>query len=312
MNISFQVVLAELRLHRQGAHGNRPLGYAINIGANDGVTHDPTYPLFAAGFAGIAVEGAEQFRHRLISNMAAVNKSRALTVDWGFAEPATIAQRLRRAGAPSQPDALKVDIDSIDLAVLRGILSSGILPTVIMAEINHEIPPPIRWSVQPVPSFNFSLAASWAGFYGVSADALFSEMSQFGYALLGFELHNSEHNMWFVDGDLLKDKGFRVPSHEDMMEEYWRCHYVESLSCIHLNHPCILASISRFNDQAGVNPNLSDMQKKTATSKWLGDCGNRDTAMSFMEEVLPAQMKQACYAPEDPCAFETGIHNNCL
>ena len=127
-----------------------------------------------------------------------------------------------------------------------------------MAEINHEIPPPIRWSVQPVPSFNFSLAASWAGFYGVSADALFSEMSQFGYALLGFELHNSEHNMWFVRASkLAMATGAHTPPWEAMVEAFWKAHFDSKTrggdtlrrtatpfrpDCVHIVH-CPLRSI---------------------------------------------------------------------
>ena len=222
VNISFAIALAELapRAHKR---------FAINIGANDGVEHDPTHPLFEAGFAGVAFEGAEQFKAPLAANLAKVNSSGALHIDWGYADPGTIAQHLRRAGTPDKPAALKIDIDSIDLAIMRAILTSGISPEVIMAEINHEIPPPIQWSVKSTPAFRFDLKATWAGYYGASADAFYSLLSEHGYALLAFELWGAEHNMWFVRSERLAKVGASAPTWEAMVEAFWKAHYDASL-----------------------------------------------------------------------------------
>lgn len=142
----------------------------------------------------MAIEGGEQFRSVLAANLQRVNSSGALRIDWGYADPASIAQRLRGAGAPDRPTALKIDIDSIDLAVLRAIVTAGILADVVMVEVNHEIPPPIQWSVRSTAAFRFDERKVKAGYYGASADAFYRLLSAHGYALLAFEFAGKEHN----------------------------------------------------------------------------------------------------------------------
>eukprot|EP00966_Prymnesium_polylepis_P096701 2240334-Prymnesium_polylepis.1 len=44
--------------------------FAVNIGAQDGKTYDPVYPLFAEGFGGIAFEGAEPYREKLNNHLS--------------------------------------------------------------------------------------------------------------------------------------------------------------------------------------------------------------------------------------------------
>ena len=110
--------------------------YAITIGARTGID-DPVYELFAVhDYAGLAIEGDATHLRELAKNMAAVNRSRNLHVLSEFASPATIGQRVLRAGSPTAPDALKIDIDSIELPVLRSLLGAGLRPAVIMVEIN--------------------------------------------------------------------------------------------------------------------------------------------------------------------------------
>ena len=65
---------------------------------------------------------------------------------WGFAEPSTIGRRLQDANVPIAPDVLKLDIDSIDLPILRSVFAAGFRPKVLMAEINPDIPPPVHRS----------------------------------------------------------------------------------------------------------------------------------------------------------------------
>lgn len=69
MNISFQLAVEELVPPSQR---NR---FAVNLGAADGRKLDPTYPLFAAGWKGVAVEGFEKVRSELHANLAQVNSS---------------------------------------------------------------------------------------------------------------------------------------------------------------------------------------------------------------------------------------------
>jgi len=243
-----------------------------------------------------------------------------VTVSWGYLTMKVVEETLANAGVRMDPDVLKMDIDSYDADLLEKILDLGYRPKVIMVEMNPDIPPPIIFR-QSYSTDNFYRKKVFAGNYGASASAWYELMSaKHGYGIVAMEVYDRtytgcprcEHNIWFVAGEYLKEKGYRVATHEDMMDEYWRAHYsADGLQCIHLKSPCILGSIGRFNEQSGATGLAGEEPKKAKISKWLAECAQEVTAENFMNEVLPAQMKQACYAPDDPCTFLTGIHNDC-
>lgn len=179
---------------------------------------------------------------------------------WGYSEPATIGERLLRAGVPTSPDALKVDIDSTDLPTLRAVLASGFRPKVLMVEINPDIPPPFSWHVARAPLPSREPAMWTSGYYGTSAEAVYHACAEAGLALLGFEIGSDipcrpcEHNAWFVDASLLRAQGAEPPSWEGMTRAFWRAHYAQAMrnhslppttwkpSCLHQRH-CALTLI---------------------------------------------------------------------
>ncbi len=210
----------------------------INIGANDGKRHDPSYSLLASRqYGGLMFEGDANFRKRLVRNMRAVNGSGRVRISWGFASPANIAAQIRAgmaeigaAGGDQalQPDAFKIDIDSFDLPITRSMLAAGIRPKVIVVEINPDIPPPMQWTVEYDERFMFDFdGTAMRGFYGASLDAWHALMQRNDYGLAACELgtaasKTAEHNAWFVRGDLMRAAGVEVADWRSMNNAYWR------------------------------------------------------------------------------------------
>lgn len=205
--------------------------YVINVGAKDGVLHDPTWGLFSArGYSGVEVEGGAPFRNRLYRNVARVNATGGVHVLWGYAEPDTIGGQLLSMGSPRQPDALKIDIDSTDLPILRAIVASGIRPRVVCIEINSDLPPPVRFTVSTHPQYRpDGYGTGGKGFFGASAETVFQFMRSQKYDLVGFELGGKagggaerEHNMWFVASALQRKRGLMGPSWAGMNRAFWK------------------------------------------------------------------------------------------
>ena len=222
--------------------------FLINLGANDGARHDPSFPLLVErGYGGILVEGDPAFKKRLYANIKPFNASGKLHISWGFASAANIGGRLLNLGCPRTPDALKIDVDGLDAALLEGILLSGILPKAIVVEVNTDIPPPAQVTQLYHDNFVFEfMRKHMRGWLGASADSLYTLLANHGYALLAFELGTREHlvcsskgkqhmckrkgtcthcenNMWFVRSDLLQDAiGAGSPSWPQFVNAFWK------------------------------------------------------------------------------------------
>ena len=71
-----------------------------------------------------------------------------------------------------------------------------------------------------------------------------------------------EHNMWFVDGELLAKAGQKIATHDDMAEHFWRMHFEETLQCIHVVNPCILSTLNNsVHVKAAYSANTADVQR---------------------------------------------------
>ena len=239
-NISFEQVLSEVG---GGVPVNGSGGFVVNVGAGDGrrmdIYHkpmDPTWPLFEFGFGGLAVEANPHFDHRvpttpgaadpedygppmtyasgkLSSTLAEVNRSGTIQIAWTAARPETIAQLLRAHGTPASFDALSIDIDSDEVALVRAILEGGFSPRAIAVNFNPDLPPPIYLEShlggedrQPRADAGRHLPGSYvsAGLGSGSAAAFYEVLSP-KYSLLGFQMgrfsrwcHRCEQRMWWV------------------------------------------------------------------------------------------------------------------
>ena len=99
-------------------------------GALDGLTDDPTYPLFKRGACGAAFEGDELILDALEENLSPF-RSNGVAVMKEFAHPVTLPERLLAAGLTvDNLDVLKVDVDGFDLALARSVLEAGFRPKV--------------------------------------------------------------------------------------------------------------------------------------------------------------------------------------
>jgi hypothetical protein len=307
--------------------------YLINVGAQDGKNHDPTYPLLEAGYDGILFEGFERVKQQLYDNVAALPHHETIHphIAWGYVSPDTVLQSLSEGGARKDPDVLKLDIDSFDAHLMETILAGGYRAKVIMAEFNPDVPPPLAWhQLYSTHPFNFMKVV--LGNYGATASGWFEILTEkFGYGLVGMEVADPdaecvrcEHNMWFVHGDLLNRRGFRAMNHQEMTGLFWATHYegkrqTGKIACIHAKNPCLLETPEELTDAI------------PGYDGWEGDQLQTDTRLSLMiaeSRALPCevwkayessviqnflrQMEDGCNCSNcvkgDPCLAEWNIH----
>lgn len=187
--------------HMNVAIGERP--YAINLGAWDGKTyHDPVYPLYAAGFSGVAIEGQDP--PSLSENLGSFD---VVLMPSTFIYSHNIADLLHAAKCPLKPEFLKIDIDGCDADILRAILEAGFRPLAIQAEVNMEIPPPIAFSIASSERFIPSAAE---GFFGFSLQYGCDLLSVYGYALVELDTETPfTHDGLWIHRSLLEPLSLR-------------------------------------------------------------------------------------------------------
>ena len=119
--------------------------YVINVGARDGTTDDPLYPLIKRrpNISGVALEPSKPVFDRLVQNLRPFQYyvPRMEGID-----PDTAASVLRRGPKPSKGsiDVLKIDIDMCECHILSVLLAeadSYFHAKVIMVEVNQVLPP---------------------------------------------------------------------------------------------------------------------------------------------------------------------------
>lgn len=87
-------------------------GFALNVGGNDGISHDPIYPLFKRwNYQGVVVEAFEGFREVLFRNLGPVNHTGRVFPVIGAFPPQEWPRLLEQWGYPKGFDALKIDVD---------------------------------------------------------------------------------------------------------------------------------------------------------------------------------------------------------
>ncbi len=152
--------------------------FAVNLGAGDGVScNDPVYPLYQAGYAGLAIEGGANAA--LAVNLPSPTIRKLIST---FITPANIASLLSENGCPLDPDFLKLDIDGYDGPVLRALFEAGFRPKVLQLEVQPEFPPPLAFAVHYHPEYRcVDDRNKVSGFYGASLAYMAALGRQFGY-----------------------------------------------------------------------------------------------------------------------------------
>jgi hypothetical protein len=157
--------------------------FAVDIGAGDGETMSNSYALFSAGWEGLAAEWDAAKFARLAYRYAGFPGARLARAR---VTPENVLGLLAAAETPREFGFLNLDIDSFDHFVLERLLTAY-RPSLICAEINEKIPPPLRFSVKWDPAHH------WAQdhFFGQSLSMLDEMGKRQGYVLAALEYNNA-------------------------------------------------------------------------------------------------------------------------
>jgi hypothetical protein len=155
----------------------------VDIGAGDGLVQSNTHALFRSGWGGLAVE-ADGRRFAALGRLYA--RTPGLCLARTFVTPDTVVPLLRSHGVPAEFGLLDLDIDGYDHWVLRALLAE-FHPTLMCVEINEKIPPPLRFTVNWSPDFEYR----GDHFYGQSISQLHALAGQAGYDLVALEYNNA-------------------------------------------------------------------------------------------------------------------------
>ena len=127
------------------------------------------------------------------------------------------------------PKLLDLDIDGYDYFVLKSILGK-MTPTIIMAEINEKIPPPIKFTVKYDKDYWWDTSH----FYGMSLSKLYELINEYDYELINLTFNNA----YMVHKD--KNPGFKSYSEEEAYDRFYRYAGWESLFHYNENWRCLL------------------------------------------------------------------------
>lgn len=189
-------IVADIR----AAVPNLMSNFVVNIGAKDGVTADPVYPILEALplTGGVFIEAGDESFDAL--EKAYSGRFRNAQTVLAFVSPSNAAllsrgdvARARNAGTyPSSRrslDVLKIDIDGCDCHILGVMLAEPdafFHAKVIQVELNHAIPPPLVWKdmcLNDAPGRSNSYADVW----GCSMQAAYDLVRPLGYELLQYD-----------------------------------------------------------------------------------------------------------------------------
>lgn len=155
----------------------------VDIAAGDGATMSNTLALARAGWEGLAVEGdANQFA-KLATRYAQYSRVRLARAR---VTPDNVVDLLRSHAVPREFGVLSLDIDSYDHYVLARLLEAY-RPSLICAEINEAIPPPVKFTV----TYRADHAWTKDHFFGQSLAMLDALRARHGYALVQVEYNNA-------------------------------------------------------------------------------------------------------------------------
>lgn len=160
--------------------GNR---FVVDIAADDGRSMSNTFRLYSEGYHGVAVECNPKQFAKLSDLYAAFPDVQLLRTK---VTPENVNMLLAACGTPKNFSFLSLDIDSYDYFLLKEILSEY-SPSLICAEINEIIPPPIKFSVKYDPGHFWSKDH----FMGQSICQLHSLCEKRGYDLVELHYNNA-------------------------------------------------------------------------------------------------------------------------
>ena len=163
--------------------------YFVDVGAGDGAKDSNTARLALGGWHGVFFECDPPTLAVLAANFAG---QEWVSVSGARVTPLNVAALLEGHGVPRDFGVLSLDIDSYDYHVLASLLER-FRPTIVVAEINEKIPPPLAFSVGFHPEHRWDQSH----FYGQSIVTLGELADRHGYSLVHLEYNNA----FLVDAD---------------------------------------------------------------------------------------------------------------
>jgi hypothetical protein len=157
-------------------------GTAVDLGAGDGVRWSNTYALFTNGWSGVGVESDSR---RFAKLARAYRHYPRVFACRNRISPDNVVAFLQSYEIPKDFEVLSIDVDGNDYWILHATLAK-FRPRLIVAEINENIPPPIRFVVKYDPDFQLR-----HHFYGCSIMSLADLCRRYDYALLELEYNNA-------------------------------------------------------------------------------------------------------------------------
>jgi hypothetical protein len=149
-----------------------PSKFVVDIGSSTGISTDPVFKFITdTSFDGLCIEGNK------LSASILKNKTHFQIYD-SYIFPHNIIDVFKSFNVPINLDILKIDIDGFDLEVLRQILTIY-KPSIIIAEINEKIPPPIKLEVL----YKKNYVWDYSHLFGFSIQSGNEVMHAFGYKI---------------------------------------------------------------------------------------------------------------------------------
>ncbi len=197
---------------------------AVDIGAGDGVKASNTYALFLDGWKGLGVEENGRRALRLAQSYRGLE---GVAACHARVTPANVVGLLESYGVARDFDLLSLDIDSYDYFVLDPVLEH-FRPSLVVAEINEKIPPPIKFAVKYDPDFRPA-----HHFFGQSIALLAELCDARGYSIVALEYNNAFLAARELKGarPLTAEQAYRQGylDRPDRREKFWRNADVEEL-----------------------------------------------------------------------------------
>lgn len=144
------------------------------------------------------------------------------------------------------PKLIDIDIDGYDYFVLKALLNK-FTPSLIVAEINEKIPPPIKFTVKYDPDYWWDSSH----FYGMSLSKMCELAKEYGYELINL----TYNNVFLVHKD--KNPGLETYTAKEAYDRFYRYAGWER----YFSHNEDMRPLLRYTPENGVNF-LHDLFKK--------------------------------------------------
>ncbi len=170
--------------------------YFIEFGVENGLEGNSTNLLYK-GWSGLWIEGSDKFCRQISDRFKDLMDEGRLKVQNEFINAENIQSLFDKAGAPSEPDLLSIDIDYNDYYVWKAITKYK--PRVVVIEYNSVFRPDTHFVVK----YNATRMWDKTSHFGASLLALEQLGNEKGYCLVGCVFTGS--NAFFVRKDLIAD-----------------------------------------------------------------------------------------------------------